>query len=53
MANNGYKEVALSKEGARALMNALSADNAKITKGGSGKRATPKNTTKSDNKAKK
>lgn len=51
---NEYKEIALSKEGAQALMKALSADNAKIIKGGSGKRAAPKKAdAKSGSKGKK
>jgi hypothetical protein len=39
-----YKEVALSKESAKALMKALSADNVKIAGGGkaTAKRATAK-----------
>ena len=39
-----YKEVALSKESAKALMKALSADNAQLTGGGkaTAKRATAK-----------
>lgn len=42
-----YKEVALSKESAKALMKALSADNVKIAGGGkaTAKRATAKRAT--------